>query len=328
MAAMTDTLIFASPLMRREPEKPATQPWKILVVDDEPDIHAITKIALSDFTLDDRGITQLHAYSAKEARNILEENPDIAMLLLDVVMESDEAGLDLVRYIRNVLGNKAMRIVLRTGNPGHAPERRVIAEFDINDYREKSELTTQKLNTVMYTALRSYRDILTSEEEKKQLEKLVDMSVSLFMHRTPEALSSNAISSITDLLHRNEPSKKAEANALLGVIGADEQYSVLHATGTFSTLSSDGVIGDLPPDMADAIRKGLKQEDVYFDAPRAVAHTPGPDNVRYLVHTDGVSSLSEADKRALAMLLRSVTVAFRALDRGNEQRPGNVFRIH
>ena len=114
--------------MRSGPDKPKAEPWKILVVDDEPDIHAITKIALSDFSLDDRGISQLHAYSAKEARSILKENPDIAMLLLDVVMESDGAGLDLVRYIRDVLGNRNMRIVLRTGNPGHAPERRVIAE--------------------------------------------------------------------------------------------------------------------------------------------------------------------------------------------------------
>lgn len=315
--------------MRRPNDEPETTPWKVLVVDDEPDIHAITKIALSDFKLDNRGIAQLHAYSAKEARNILDENPDIAMLLLDVVMESDGAGLDLVRYIRNVLDNKSMRIVLRTGNPGHAPERRVIADYDINDYREKSELTTQKLNTVMYTALRSYRDLLAAEQDKKQLEKLVDSSINLFMHRTPDALAANALDLIHDMISPIPAVEDAPTNVFLSVTGADEQYGILCASGTFEDLDENGVIGDLPQLLADELRNGLKQEAVYQNEDRIVAQTPGPDNVAYTIYADGAKTLSEADKRVLGMLLRSVAVAFRALDRSDDPTAAdNVVRIH
>lgn len=325
---MTDTLIFASPLMRRQSPEPEAKPWKILVVDDEPDIHAITKIALSDFKLDNRGLSQLHAYSAKEARNILEENPDIAILLLDVVMESDGAGLDLVRYIRNVLGNKTMRIVLRTGNPGHAPERRVIAEFDINDYREKSELTTQKLNTVMYTALRSYRDILATEGEKKQLEKLVDTTVNLFTHRTPQELASSAIEQIRALLHGCDADGESEANTFLALIGTNERVDLLCASGRFKSLDVSTLVADLDSVMADDIRNALEQEDVYQMEDRLVGHAPCTGNAQYLVYIDGVKAVSDSDKRLLKILLRNIAVAVQTLERANEPVSAEIIRIH
>ena len=328
MVAMTDTLIFASPLMRRDSDEPEATPWKILVVDDEPDIHAITKIALSDFKLDDRGITQLHAYSAKEARGILEENPDIAILLLDVVMESDGAGLDLVRYIRNVLGNKKMRIVLRTGNPGHAPERRVIAEFDINDYREKSELTTQKLNTVMYTALRSYRDILVSEEEKKQLEKLVDTSVNLFTHSTPEELASDAIEQICALIIGCDRESEQEMDAFLAMVDKEERMDLLCASGKFKSLDSSNLIADLPAELAEDIRTGLEQDDVLQIDDRLIGHAPSLGDARYLIYVDGARTLTEADKRLLAILLRNVVLAVQVMDRSNAPESAEIIRIH
>ncbi len=325
---MTDTLIFASPLMRRQAGEQDANPWKMLVVDDEPDIHAITKIALSDFKLDNRGITQLHAYSAKEARNILEENPDIAILLLDVVMESDGAGLDLVRYIRNVLGNKTMRIVLRTGNPGHAPERRVIADFDINDYREKSELTTQKLNTVMYTALRSYRDILVTEDEKKQLEKLVDTTVNLFTHRTPQELASNAIEQIRALLQGYAQDSENEANTFLAMIDKDERIDLLCASGRFKSLDNSMAIADLDSPLADDIKAALGQDDVYQVGDRLVGHAPSIGEAQYLVYIDGVTALSDSDKRLLKIMLRNIVVAVRTLERANEPESAEIVRIH
>ena len=137
------------------------EPWKILIVDDEKDIHDVTTLTLKRLKYEDRGLKFIHAYSALEAREKLIEHKDIAVALLDVVMEHDTAGLDLVRSIREEYHNDVVRIVLRTGNPGLAPEEEVTLKYDINDYRGKTELTAQNLRSAIITSLRSYKAINT-----------------------------------------------------------------------------------------------------------------------------------------------------------------------
>ena len=102
-------------------ERP-TGAWRVLIVDDEPDVHEVTKMIFKRFQLDGRPLEMLHAHTGMEARELLKENPDIALMLLDVVMETERSGLDLVRWCREALGNRFVRIVLRTGQPGQAPE--------------------------------------------------------------------------------------------------------------------------------------------------------------------------------------------------------------
>ncbi len=140
--------------------------WKVMIVDDEPEVHRITKITLNKFEFDNRPIEFLHAYSAAEAKELLATTPDVALLLLDVVMEFDHAGLDVVKFVRDELQNKMVRIVLRTGQPGQAPEDDVVTNYDINDYKDKTELTSQKLRTLLRASLRSYRDIRTLESNR------------------------------------------------------------------------------------------------------------------------------------------------------------------
>ena len=138
--------------------------WKVLIVDDEKDIHAVTRMALKEFTYRGKGIEFYDAYSGKEAEKILNEHPDIALVLLDVVMESKHAGLDLVKYIRRHMHNQFTRIILRTGQPGHAPEREVIVSYEIDDYKTKTELTSAKLFTVALASLRAYETLKGVDE--------------------------------------------------------------------------------------------------------------------------------------------------------------------
>ncbi len=114
---------------------PDQDSWKVLVVDDEPEVHDVTKLALRKFEFQGKRITLMNAYSAQDARHLMQTQPDIAVVLLDVVMEQDDAGLELIKYIRDVLQNQPLRIILRTGQPGQAPERKVDLENDINDYK-------------------------------------------------------------------------------------------------------------------------------------------------------------------------------------------------
>ncbi len=150
--------------------------WKILVVDDEAEIHNVTKLVLNDFTFEGKSLIFISAYSGEEAKALIEEHPDTALILLDVVMEADDAGLEVVKYIRDVLGNSLVRIILRTGQPGQAPEDVVIIHYDINDYKTKTELTTRKLFTAIVTALRAFRALKKLEESRRELAKIAKAS--------------------------------------------------------------------------------------------------------------------------------------------------------
>jgi len=159
------------------PDGVKASPWHILVVDDDQGIHDVTKLILSNFRFENRPLKLTYAYSAREAQGLLDKDNNFAVLLLDVVMETDHAGLDLVNYIRNVIKNQFLRIVLRTGQPGQAPELSVIADYDINDYREKSELTSNKMMSCLTAALRSYRDIQTIHELMNARERLQEQVI-------------------------------------------------------------------------------------------------------------------------------------------------------
>ncbi|MEH2308285.1 ATP-binding protein [Nostoc sp.] len=148
--------------------------WKILIVDDDVLVHRATILALEDCTFESKPLTFLHAHSATEAKCLIQTHPDTALILLDVVMETDDAGLQVVQYIRAELHNHQVRIILRTGQPGEAPEASVILDYDINDYRLKTELTRQKLITVVISSLRSYSNILKIENQNSELTLALD----------------------------------------------------------------------------------------------------------------------------------------------------------
>ncbi len=143
--------------------------WKVMVVDDEREIHDVTNLALEDFVYEGKSLNFIDAYSGKEAKQLIQLHPDTALILLDVVMEENDAGLKVAKYIRKELGNSLVRIILRTGQPGEAPEESVILEYDINDYKTKTELTLKKLFTTIVSTLRTYRDLVTIEASRKEL---------------------------------------------------------------------------------------------------------------------------------------------------------------
>ncbi|MDA8621698.1 DUF3369 domain-containing protein [Psychrosphaera sp.] len=175
--------------------------WQILIVDDEPSIHTVTKLALSTFTFADKPLNFFNAYSGEEAKSILQKERNIAVILLDVVMETDSAGLDLVDFIRSEMGNHDVRIILRTGQPGQAPEYEVIKKYDINDYKEKTELTNQKLNTVIYSALRSYRDITAINRTRIGLERIIEATSSLLQENSLKRFAEGALQQLAAMMH-------------------------------------------------------------------------------------------------------------------------------
>ncbi|WP_130471426.1 adenylate/guanylate cyclase domain-containing protein [Candidatus Magnetaquicoccus inordinatus] len=143
--------------------------WKILIVDDEESVHVVTRLALEGAKVEGQALRFLSARSRAEALAVLADNPDIALILLDVVMEEDDSGLQVVRAIRDQMHNHLVRIILRTGQPGMAPEKEMVLKYQINDYKEKNDLTYQKLFTTVVSSLRSYQDLVRLDHSNAQL---------------------------------------------------------------------------------------------------------------------------------------------------------------
>ena len=156
--------------------------WRVLVVDDDPGILAMTRLVLDEFRFDGKGVELTTAESAAEARQILASEPRFAVALVDVVMESDDAGLRLVEYIRDDLKDMMIRIIVRTGQPGVAPERFVIDNYDIDDYKDKTELTAQMLYTSVRATLKSYRDMVEIKANRDAMEQILAVAPSIFLH--------------------------------------------------------------------------------------------------------------------------------------------------
>ncbi|MDC7221065.1 MAG: DUF3369 domain-containing protein [Spirochaetales bacterium] len=221
-------------------EKPTKGRYKILIADDDEEVHKVTTLVLGGFSFDDRGIEILHAYSGEETRKIMNRYDDIAVLFLDVVMESKHSGLDAVKYIREELGNEEVRIILRTGQPGEAPENEIIRDYDINDYRVKTEFTNKRLFTSLYSAIRSYRDIQKIKEHKKGLEKIISASAALFEKNTLDAFLVSILEQLStfkteesDILYVQKPHGYTKPTGFISLSG-EEKARIIAATGRFS----------------------------------------------------------------------------------------------
>jgi len=165
---MSDELMFVS---EDEDKTGLLSSWKVLIVDDDDAIHIITNRAIQDIIVFDKSLDIYNAKSAQEAKKLLSEHNDFALALIDVVMETPTAGLDLVNYIRNDLKNEMIRLVIRTGQPHEAPEQEVISKYDINDYKEKTELSALKLFTMLRTSIEQYNQLLQSHEKYEETYK-------------------------------------------------------------------------------------------------------------------------------------------------------------
>jgi len=217
------------------------KPWKILIVDDESEVHHVTDLALADMQVVNRPLELLHAESGEQARSMMRDHPDVAIILMDVVMETEHAGLDAVEYIRETLGNRFVRIILRTGQPGQAPERDVITRFDINDYKEKTELTADKLFTCIYTSVCAHRDLLALDSARAGMETILEAASSLFELQPRNNFYQGALQQLSGFLHI------AGSTALVRLNDDQEEPTILAATGWLSGAtgrSAARVLGD------------------------------------------------------------------------------------
>jgi diguanylate cyclase (GGDEF)-like protein len=246
--------------------------WRVMIVDDDEDVHSTTTFALGNLDMQHRPLEFVHAYSAAQAREMLREETDIAVILLDVVMEQDDAGLHLVRYIRETLKLADVRIILRTGQPGYAPEIDAIRDFDINDYKTKSELTRIKLYTTVTAAIRSYEQIRAIDSSRHGLDQIVRASTELMSLHGVHDFASGVLAQVSGILGV-EPDGVLCARA-----PADQRAShlqVMACAGSFSVLAGGVLTNGHDARAASAVARALGQRASIFEPEYAALYFGG-----------------------------------------------------
>ncbi|KUM54643.1 response regulator [Rheinheimera sp. EpRS3] len=310
---MSDDFLFAE-----EPEPiiaVLNGSWKVLIVDDEPEVHAVTKLALSDFTFQSKNLSFFSAYSGSEAKELIKQHPDTAIILLDVVMETDDAGLLVARYIREELHNEHVRIILRTGQPGQAPERQVIINYDINDYKSKTELTAQKLFTVIMSSLRSYRDIMSLEQSRQGLEKIINASADLFSSHSMEQFIDGVLQQLTSILGCNEDALLVSSSLVAGNVAGEvtdpHNLVVFAGQGEFESKEGKPVQEVLAPELMDAFDTALKSRGIVYRDNYLVAYCTSKFTHGSLLYISGLPGIiTDNQKKLIELFSQNVQIAY------------------
>lgn len=284
--------------------------WKVLIVDDEDEVHNVTKLALKRFQFEGKGIKFFSAYSAAQGRKVLEEHPDMAVILLDVVMEEEDAGLKMAHYIRRELKNKMVRIILRTGQPGQAPEHNVIMEYDINDYKEKTELTTQKLHTTMVTALRSFQDLSIIDTNRRGLQKIIESSATIFQLQSMTKFACGALTQLVALLHLNPNALYGHASSFAATKKEVEEFRILAATGEYEPLVGGNLKEQVQLQVLQDIEEAYRRKESIYFPDRFVIYFCSKHDSENVIYLDGVNFLNEWDKDLIEIFCMNISVAF------------------
>ena len=295
-----DELVFADEELGAPPQH--ADGWNVLIVDDDEEVHRASLLALQGEIILGKPLVFHHAYSAQEARSLLGGMPQPAVILLDVVMETDDAGLQLVRVIREELQLTEARIILRTGQPGYAPELTVIRDYDINDYKAKDELTRTRLITTLTAALRSYRQIRVIGASRRGLEMIVQSAAKLFgQQQAMEEFADGVLTQLAALLdlppegllcaQRGHPLHPQASNDLF-IVGAAGNYRNLMSRH-LNEIGEERVI--------TAVRSAFEREQHHFGENETVLYICLSDSQRVAVFLDTPKVLEDGDKNLLEL---------------------------
>ena len=309
---MHDELVFSD-----EPAEPTPAltgiPWHILVVDDEPAVHEVTTLVMTDFHMDGRPLRFSHCYSAAQARSVLAGANDIALILLDVVMETEHAGLDLVRHIRDELGNLNVRIILRTGQPGQAPEEQVIRDYDINDYKEKTDLTRRKLITAFYSGLRAYRDLMRIEHARAGLRRSIEAIRHIYDSENLRSFASAVLEQVNYLLNLNAEGLCASRTSAYAANAAHGTIKVLAATAAYSRLLVDEEVSNLPVHVQEAMQRVLSSKSSHYGERHYAGYFRTKAGSESMIYMEFPEAISAQARELLEIFSSNVAITYDGL---------------
>jgi len=307
-----EKIVFAEEKQTAETVADPDDYWKIMIVDDDRDVHEITKLALKDFRYVDEPLVFINAFSGEEARQLLLEHKDVAIVLLDVVMETDDAGLQLVKYIREELGNPFIRIILRTGQPGQAPERQVVQDYDINDYKEKIELTLKKLYTSIFTALGNYRALTGLDANRRGLVKVIEASSSIYEEKHLDQFIQGVLEQVVALLFIDREAILIRNYAVTRQNHSSRQ-EIIAAIGKDREFIGKDPRDVLPDEVNGRIQHVLKTHHEELDEYTFTGYIQTRTGVEAVIYISSATHLQPPDCELLELFFKNITVGLENL---------------
>jgi diguanylate cyclase (GGDEF)-like protein len=302
--APEDPIDHAAPQIKR-------RPWRVAIIDDAPEVHTVTHTVLKNVTFRDRPIEFFNAYSAAEGRRMLAEVSDLAVVFLDVVMESDQAGLDLIGFIRNELGNKDIRIILRTGQPGHAPEAEVIIQYDINDYKQKSELSAGHLFTTLIAALRGYQDLITIRASRQGLQDILQGTSQLFKNKSVNQFLSGVLTQVNAIFRLGDDALLYVRNLSAG----ENEEKVMAASGKYSPYMGQSTSHyEFPGAVRAAILEALTKKSSFYEPNRFSIYFYSGSLHEIVIYIDAGRELQALDVEMIDIFCTNVSVGLINVD--------------
>nr|WP_242533119.1 EAL domain-containing protein [Niveibacterium umoris] len=286
------------------------KPWRVLIVDDDPDVHSTTILALRNTQIINRPLQFLHTYSASQTRELLKHESNIAVILLDVVMENEDAGLRLVKTIREEHSMNETRIILRTGQPGYAPEIDAIRDYDINDYKTKSELTRNKLYTTLTAAIRSYEQICTINASRRGLDMIVQASAELMALQGVRNFATGVITQIAALLRLTPEGLVCAQDTGTGSGPASDDLVVIAAAGRYASLINQPLDTISDPEIRDALTRCLHDQRNLYDGPGTTLFFQSNTHRDVAAFLDTRESLDDIDRRLLEVFSTNIAIGF------------------
>lgn len=309
---MNDELLFAEENGGANAEDQNTSrlsPWKVMIIDDDDGVHSSTRFALERVRVDGRAVEIIDVYSADEARQYMRTHQDIALALVDVVMESERAGLDFVQWVREEQKNQAIRLVLRTGQPGQAPERHVVVNYDIDDYKTKSELTSQKLFTLLHSSLRSYRHIRALERNLRGLELIIEAAASLCHSESTSEFANGVLEQVTALLNLGDDSVICQTQGV-AACATQSDLAVIAATGDYASSIGENPYQILPSEVQALFAEALAARATVFRNDHCVAYSEGRDGRAALIYFQASRPISRDEQALIELYARNIGAAF------------------
>jgi response regulator RpfG family c-di-GMP phosphodiesterase len=292
--------------------------WKIIIADDEEDVHAMTRMVLSDYMFENQGVQLLSAFSGTQTLELMHQHPDTAVILLDVVMESDDAGLKAVENIRKEMNNPFVRIILRTGQAGKAPETQVISKYDINDYKEKTELTAQKLYTSITSSLRTYRDMRIIDQNKRGLEKIIEASARLFEVRSLQKFAQGVLMQLVSIFQLDENNALFIGSAFTASQLENTGFSIIAGTGKYHGCIGEQIQDVVSGRVMDILARAIESGTSFFLEDMFVRCFITHKNMRYLLYLKGCRKLTTVDKNLIRVFASNAAIAFENLSLNQE----------
>ena len=248
--------------------------WKVLITDDQEMIHVMIKHYLKDYQFQGIGLQFIDSFSCKDAKSLLNNNPDIAVVILDVMLEEPDSGFQIVQYIRETLNNKLLKIIMLTGNLDIEKAKFFFMTYDIDIYCPKYDIN--KIYFMMTASLRAYQSSysihilhdelkqkLKNQESAEQELKELNLQLEQMIHNKDDQLKAThhslkeAVAYARKLTNEIESSNKAKSQFLA---------NLSHEIRT----PMNGIIGML--DLALNSDKNTKQKEYIALAKHAADH--------------------------------------------------------